>query len=63
MNQNNTNSLETQIETAGISALSAASKTPFKTAFMLTLGIGLARAVLFFGTLAAILVVVKVLFL
>jgi hypothetical protein len=36
-----------QLENVGISALAAASKTPFRTAFMVTLGIGLGRLVLF----------------
>jgi len=35
------------LETPAISALAAASKTPFATAFKVTLGIGLARFLMF----------------
>jgi threonine/homoserine/homoserine lactone efflux protein len=44
MEHNNNNN---EIQDAAVSALAAASKTPFKTAFKVTLGIGLARATLF----------------
>lgn len=35
------------LETPAIMALSVASKTPFRTAFKVTLGIGLARLLMF----------------
>ncbi len=44
--------LERTIETAGITALAVASKTPFKTAFLATIGIGLARLLLFAGVVS-----------
>lgn len=47
------------LETPTISALAAASKTPFKTAFMVTLGIGLSRVALFI--LGVIVVAIAVL--
>lgn len=51
---NSANNLQNEIETAGISAIAAASKTPFKTAFSVTLGIGLARLVMFLGVVGVI---------
>ena len=51
---NNNQNIQNEIETAGISALAAASKTPFKTAFSVTLGIGLARFIMFAGGVAMI---------
>ncbi len=44
-NVNNNNQID--LETPAISALAAVSKTPFKTAFKVTMGIGLARLALF----------------
>lgn len=44
MENNNNNGLQ---DTA-VSVLAAASKTPFRTAFKVTLGIGIARLALFF---------------
>lgn len=55
MNQSTSN-LTQELETAGISALAATSKTPFKTAFAITLGIGLARASLFLGVITFVTV-------
>lgn len=46
---------ENAVETTAISALAAASKTPFKTAFKVTVGIGLARLALFVLGVAAII--------
>lgn len=45
------------LQTAAITAIAAASKTPFKTAFMATLGVGMAQVVMllgFFGGIAAL---------
>lgn len=50
---NNTNR-QVDLETPAISALAAASKTPFQTAFKVTLGIGLARLLMFVVGLAAV---------
>lgn len=52
--QRNDNSVQDAI-TAGISAT---SKDPFKTAFKITLGIGLARFVMFVGVVSVITLVV-----
>lgn len=57
--QNNNNNID--LETPAISALAAASKTPFLTAFKVTLGIGLARFVLFCGVVAVIVLAYKIL--
>ncbi len=46
------------LETPAISVLAAASKTPFRTAFMVTLGIGLGRLVLFLVGATALIGVV-----
>lgn len=46
------NNREVDLETPAISALAAASKTPFRTAFKVTLGIGLARFAMFVGVVA-----------
>jgi len=59
MNSNNAQS--TQLQDAATSAFAAASKTPFLTAFKVTLGIGLARFVMFVGVVATITVAVYVL--
>lgn len=40
---------KTVLETSAISALAAASKTPFRTAFKIAIGIGLARLLMFAG--------------
>lgn len=50
---NNTNR-QVDLETPAISALAAASKAPFWTAFKVTLGIGLARLLMFVVGLAAV---------
>jgi len=50
MNNNN----QVDLETPAISVLAAASKTPFQTAFKVTLGIGLARLALFAGFIGVI---------
>lgn len=49
------------VETPAISALAAASKTPFRTAFKVTLGIGLARFAMFVGVVTVLVVAAKVL--
>ena len=49
------------LETPAISALAAASKTPFTTAFKVTLGIGLARFAMFLGVVGAIVLAIKIL--
>lgn len=49
MNNMNNNNKQTDLETPAISVLAAASKTPFMTAFKVTIGIGLGRLVLFLG--------------
>lgn len=54
----NTGNIVQEAETVATSALAAASKTPFKTAFLITLGIGAAHvvmALLFFGGAAAVI--------
>lgn len=56
MHQNN----QVDLETPAISALAAASKTPFQTAFKVTLGIGLARFLLFVGGVFSILAAVLI---
>lgn len=43
------NNNRSAVESSAISALAAASKTPFSTAFKVTLGIGIARLALFAG--------------
>lgn len=50
MQNNNNNNLEN----TAISALAAASKTPFLTAFKVTLGIGLAHFAMFVGVIGVI---------
>jgi hypothetical protein len=55
-NMDNSNNVARELETAGITALSAASKTPFRT-----VGIGLARLALFAGFVAIVTVAVLVL--
>jgi hypothetical protein len=60
-NMDNSNNVARELETAGITALSAASKTPFRTAFSITVGIGLARLALFAGFVAIVTVAVLVL--
>jgi hypothetical protein len=55
--RNRESSAAEQATTAATVALAAASKIPFKTAFKITIGIGLAQlalVVMFFGSLAAI---------
>lgn len=47
------------LETPAISVLAAASKTPFATAFKVTLGIGLGRLVLFGGFVTIVTLAVK----
>lgn len=59
MNRNNTQS--TQIQDAATTALAAASKTPFMTAFKITLGIGMARFVMFVGAVAVITLSIQIL--
>lgn len=49
------------LETPAIEALAAASKTPFKTAFKITLGIGLGRLALFTGFIAIVTIAYKIL--
>lgn len=55
MNRDN----QVDLETPAISALAAASKTPFWTAFKVTLGIGLARFLMFLGVVSTITLAVK----
>jgi hypothetical protein len=55
------NNTQIDLETPAISALAAASKTPFLTAFKVTLGIGLARFALFAGVVTVLVVAYKVL--
>lgn len=52
----------TTVSDMATTAIAAASKTPFKTAFLLTIGIGLAHVALFVGTIVTILVIFKTLF-
>jgi len=49
------------LETPAISALAAASKTPFATAFKVTIGIGLARFALFSGVVLVLSLAYKIL--
>jgi hypothetical protein len=53
------NNRQVDVETPVISALAAASKTPFLTAFKVTIGIGLARLVLFSGAILVIALAVR----
>jgi hypothetical protein len=55
------NNNQIDLETPAISALAAASKTPFRTAFKVTLGIGLARFALFVSFVSVIVLAVKIL--
>jgi hypothetical protein len=48
------------LETPAISVLAAASKTPFRTAFMVTLGIGLGGLILFGVFVGIIAAVIKI---
>lgn len=57
---NSQNNLGNEIETTAVSALAAASKTPFKTAFLVTLGIGLGRLLLFTSGLAVLGLVIVI---
>ena len=57
MNQDN----RIDLETPAISALAAASKTPFRTAFKITIGIGLARLLMFAGVVFTIALAIKIL--
>lgn len=55
MNRNN--DIGNQLEMGAVKALAAASKTPFLTAFKVTMGIAIAQLltmILFFGGLAAL---------
>lgn len=61
MNTQNNNS-GPDLETVGTAALAAVSKTPFRTAFSITLGIGLAHLALFAGFIAIISTIVVTLF-
>lgn len=57
---NNKQSATDQAVTAGVAALAVASKTPFRTAFKVMFGIGLAQlalVALFFGGGAAVITV------
>lgn len=51
-NDNNNNSALQAVATAGIATIAAASKTPFLTAFKITIGIGLASALMSLLTIA-----------
>lgn len=55
------NNKQVDLETPAISVLAAASKTPFRTAFMVTVGIGLARLTMFAGFVAVVTVAIKIL--
>lgn len=57
MNENNNGH---ELQDTAVSALAAASKTPFKTAFRVTLGIGLARLALFFLFLTGVVILAGV---
>jgi len=57
MDNNNRIDLETPV----IAALATASKAPFMTAFKATLGIGLARFLMFVGVVSTIVLAVKIL--
>lgn len=57
----NNNNREIDLETPAISALAAASKTPFWTAFKVTIGIGLARLVMFAGVVGTLILLYKIL--
>jgi hypothetical protein len=53
------NNQQVDLETPAISALAAASKTPFRTAFMVTVGIGLGRLAMFAGFVSIIVIAYK----
>lgn len=59
MQQNN---MVQDVENVAVGALAAASKTPFRTAFMLTFGMGLARVLLAIMLIAGVMVTYKVIF-
>lgn len=50
--RNNNDSNSNTLVTAGIATIAAASKTPFLTAFKITIGIGLASALMSLLTIA-----------
>lgn len=54
------NNNQIDLETPAISVLAASSKTPFKTAFKVSLGIGLARFVMFVGVVSVIVIAVLI---
>lgn len=56
------NNKYTDTEGAAITALASITKTPFKTAFMATLGLGTARFLMFAGFVTFITLLIKVLF-
>lgn len=62
MNNNTGNNNTNELENMAISAISAASKTPFRTAFKITVGIGMAHALVFVGTVTSLMIVYKLLF-
>jgi len=51
----------TDLMSTAIGVIASTSKTPFRTAFMLTLGMGMARALLFFLVAGGLIVLYKVL--
>ncbi len=56
--KNDSNDNMSKAETATTMIVAAASKTPFKTAFLITLGIGLGHLALFLIGMAALAVLV-----
>jgi len=48
------NNVGNEVQDTAVSVLAASSKTPFSTAFKVTLGIGAARLLLFVGGVSAI---------
>lgn len=56
---NNQDSASTQLQDTAVSALAAASKTPFKTAFKVTFGIGMARLALFLSFMAGFMLLCR----
>lgn len=59
--ENRINNNQVDLETPTISVLAAASKTPFMTAFKVTLGIGLARFSMFVGVVITLSITYKIL--
>jgi hypothetical protein len=48
---------EDNLESTAVKTVAAVSKTPFRTAFMATLGVAAAQALVFFGFVASLIAI------